>query len=347
MQQKDRGPPQPPDCVVAGISRPPIIPKPAPVSRGICGLCGTSVMTNQTRKRDRNGTYYHDPCPAAKTAPSVLDAKHDGDSIYGGNGDGVVRGGNHRNKDDGGGDGGVAHQKDHIWKGSIGSLKRRSETKAKGSRRQNGMGASLAKSTLLWEGPTAAEKAAARKQAKSQRRKQNSTDSEKRSAQSREGSASNNTAPKQKGKEKQKLKQKESQREAPADAQNTANTRTPVAALAPAPAPAPASPSRRLWSPASSPPRRAHLSPQPYRSSSTISASSPFSTFPSSAATIDELPDELLLHVFVLVTKPELAALACVCSRFRQIAYDERLWRHINATGITLTSDTLNFFGGR
>ncbi|KAG5310486.1 FXL12 protein, partial [Acromyrmex insinuator] len=46
--------------------------------------------------------------------------------------------------------------------------------------------------------------------------------------------------------------------------------------------------------------------------------------------TIEKLPDKVLLNVFCYLSHREICRVARVCKRWRQIAYDTRLWKHVS-----------------
>ncbi|KZC10978.1 F-box/LRR-repeat protein 2 [Dufourea novaeangliae] len=46
--------------------------------------------------------------------------------------------------------------------------------------------------------------------------------------------------------------------------------------------------------------------------------------------TIEKLPDKVILHVFSYLSHREICRVARVCKRWRQIAYDTRLWKHVS-----------------
>lgn len=46
--------------------------------------------------------------------------------------------------------------------------------------------------------------------------------------------------------------------------------------------------------------------------------------------TIDKLPDKVLLNIFSYISHREICRMARVCRRWRQIAYDTRLWRNVS-----------------
>ncbi|XP_031620016.1 F-box/LRR-repeat protein 2 isoform X2 [Contarinia nasturtii] len=46
--------------------------------------------------------------------------------------------------------------------------------------------------------------------------------------------------------------------------------------------------------------------------------------------TIDKLPDKVLLNIFSYVSHREICRMARVCRRWRQMAYDTRLWRNVS-----------------
>lgn len=319
------------------------------------------MLTNQTRKRDRNGTYYHDPCPLDRMAHEgggngALDAglairelPRKYNLVYemgerGGKFDPLSNGedGGNENRDgdnsdsddDGGGegDGGDTREqtRQSIWKGSL----QRSAT-APGSKKhvsanqKHCANASLLKSTtLLWGGgPTVSEKAASRKQAKIQRQKpshKGSAENKRRSSRIVRGSSASVAVASPKAGQLRPSTQKQKQNRIP----NTMGlNRT-------------AKPSSSLSEPS------AKVPPSRYQAPFGTAPSS-FTSYSSSATSMDELPDELLLHVFALGTKQDLAALACSCSRFRRIVYDERLWIKVDAQGLALDADRLAFFGSR
>ncbi|XP_057337262.1 F-box/LRR-repeat protein 7 isoform X5 [Microplitis mediator] len=47
-------------------------------------------------------------------------------------------------------------------------------------------------------------------------------------------------------------------------------------------------------------------------------------------ATIEKLPDKVILNIFAYLSHREICRLARVCKRWRQIAYDTRLWTHVS-----------------
>ncbi|TGZ47514.1 Uncharacterized protein DBV15_00211 [Temnothorax longispinosus] len=49
-----------------------------------------------------------------------------------------------------------------------------------------------------------------------------------------------------------------------------------------------------------------------------------------SRTTIEKLPDKVLLNVFCYLSHREICRVARVCKRWRQIAYDTRLWKHVS-----------------
>lgn len=44
----------------------------------------------------------------------------------------------------------------------------------------------------------------------------------------------------------------------------------------------------------------------------------------------DNLPEELILHIFKMLDKRTLTKCAYVCSQWRRIVYDESLWHCLN-----------------
>ncbi|XP_030369828.1 F-box/LRR-repeat protein fbxl-1 isoform X2 [Scaptodrosophila lebanonensis] len=46
--------------------------------------------------------------------------------------------------------------------------------------------------------------------------------------------------------------------------------------------------------------------------------------------TIEKLPDKVLLHIFSYLSHREICRLARICRRWRQIAYDTRLWKNVS-----------------
>lgn len=46
--------------------------------------------------------------------------------------------------------------------------------------------------------------------------------------------------------------------------------------------------------------------------------------------TIDKLPDKVLLNIFSYLSHREICRMARVCRRWRQMAYDTRLWRNVS-----------------
>lgn len=52
--------------------------------------------------------------------------------------------------------------------------------------------------------------------------------------------------------------------------------------------------------------------------------------FSSRFQTIDKLPDKVLLNIFSYLSHREICRMARVCRRWRQIAYDTRLWRNVS-----------------
>ncbi|XP_017759230.1 PREDICTED: uncharacterized F-box/LRR-repeat protein C02F5.7 isoform X2 [Eufriesea mexicana] len=46
--------------------------------------------------------------------------------------------------------------------------------------------------------------------------------------------------------------------------------------------------------------------------------------------TIEKLPDKVLLNIFSYLSHREICRVARVCKRWRQIAYDTRLWKHVS-----------------
>lgn len=58
--------------------------------------------------------------------------------------------------------------------------------------------------------------------------------------------------------------------------------------------------------------------------------------------TIEKLPDKVLLNVFSYLSHREICRVARVCKRWRQIAYDTRLWKHVSLrpeiSGLHVTS---------
>lgn len=51
---------------------------------------------------------------------------------------------------------------------------------------------------------------------------------------------------------------------------------------------------------------------------------------PSIFQTIDKLPDKVLLNIFSYLSHREICRMARVCRRWRQIAYDTRLWKNVS-----------------
>ncbi|XP_074105592.1 F-box/LRR-repeat protein FipoQ [Cotesia typhae] len=51
---------------------------------------------------------------------------------------------------------------------------------------------------------------------------------------------------------------------------------------------------------------------------------------PRSTTTIEKLPDKVILNIFEYLSHREICRLARVCKRWRQIAYDTRLWKHVS-----------------
>lgn len=51
---------------------------------------------------------------------------------------------------------------------------------------------------------------------------------------------------------------------------------------------------------------------------------------PSHFQTIDKLPDKILLNIFSYLSHREICRMARVCRRWRQMAYDTRLWRNVS-----------------
>ena len=47
-------------------------------------------------------------------------------------------------------------------------------------------------------------------------------------------------------------------------------------------------------------------------------------------ATIEELPDEIMMEIFLLMSIKEICRCAQVCQRWRILSEDESLWRKIN-----------------
>ena len=58
--------------------------------------------------------------------------------------------------------------------------------------------------------------------------------------------------------------------------------------------------------------------------------------------TIEKLPDKVLLNIFCYLSHQEISRLARVCKRWRQVAYDTRLWQHVSlrpeVSGLHVTS---------
>ncbi|XP_044590378.1 F-box/LRR-repeat protein 2 isoform X2 [Cotesia glomerata] len=48
------------------------------------------------------------------------------------------------------------------------------------------------------------------------------------------------------------------------------------------------------------------------------------------STTIEKLPDKVILNIFAYLSHREICRLARVCKRWRQIAYDTRLWKHVS-----------------
>lgn len=48
------------------------------------------------------------------------------------------------------------------------------------------------------------------------------------------------------------------------------------------------------------------------------------------ATTIEKLPDKVILNIFSYLSHREICRVARVCKRWRQIAYDTRLWKHVS-----------------
>lgn len=46
--------------------------------------------------------------------------------------------------------------------------------------------------------------------------------------------------------------------------------------------------------------------------------------------TIEKLPDKVLLHIFSYLSHREICRLARICRRWRQVAYDTRLWKNVS-----------------
>ncbi|XP_034484785.1 F-box/LRR-repeat protein fbxl-1 isoform X1 [Drosophila innubila] len=51
---------------------------------------------------------------------------------------------------------------------------------------------------------------------------------------------------------------------------------------------------------------------------------------PFADTTIEKLPDKVLLHIFSYLSHREICRLARICRRWRQIAYDTRLWKNVS-----------------
>ncbi|XP_039948010.1 F-box/LRR-repeat protein 7 isoform X1 [Bactrocera neohumeralis] len=51
---------------------------------------------------------------------------------------------------------------------------------------------------------------------------------------------------------------------------------------------------------------------------------------PFADTTIEKLPDKVILHIFSYLSHREICRLARICRRWRQIAYDTRLWKNVS-----------------
>lgn len=50
----------------------------------------------------------------------------------------------------------------------------------------------------------------------------------------------------------------------------------------------------------------------------------------SSLQTIDKLPDKVLLNIFSYLSHLEICRMARICRRWRQVAYDTKLWKNVS-----------------